>query len=78
MARSGNELLGSCWAARGQLWSTYLRTHIELGPDEACTYETYVAPAARGRGIGTAMQAEVVGELRERGARRMLATVSPQ
>ena len=49
VARSGNELLGSCWAARGQLWSTYLRTHIELGPDEVHMPETYVAPAARGR-----------------------------
>jgi ribosomal protein S18 acetylase RimI-like enzyme len=77
VARSGNELLGSCWVARGQLSSTYLRTRIELGPDEACTYETYVAPAARGKNIGPAMRAEVADELRKRGVRRLLATVSP-
>jgi GNAT superfamily N-acetyltransferase len=78
VARSGNEPVGSCWVAREALWSAYLRTNIELAGDEACTYETYTAPEARGRGVGPALRAEVARMLSEAGDRRLLATVHPE
>ena len=70
------ELVGSCWMARGSMPSSYLRTDIALGPDEACSYETYTAPSARGLGIGPALRAEAARMLRDDGCRRLLATIS--
>ena len=76
-ARRGDELVGTCWVAFGSLWSAYLRGPIQLGPEEACTYETYTAPAARGLGIGPALTAHIAAELRAAGCRRLLSTVDP-
>jgi GNAT superfamily N-acetyltransferase len=78
VARGGSELVGSCWVARGTLWSDYLHTNIDLAGDEACTYETYTAPRARGRGIGAALRGEVARILGEAGDSRLLATVEPE
>jgi GNAT superfamily N-acetyltransferase len=78
LAQSEGELVGSCWVARRSLWSAYLRTRIDLAADEACTYETHTAPHMRGKGIGSAMRADVARLLREEGVRRLLATVDPE
>jgi ribosomal protein S18 acetylase RimI-like enzyme len=75
VARREGSLVGSCWVARGEMWSDYLRRAIPLAHDTACTYETWTLPAARGRGIGPALRAHVAGEVRRVGCRRLLATV---
>lgn len=77
LARAGEELVGACWVARGRLWSAYLGRHIDLAPDEACTYETYTDPLARGHGVGPALRAWVARELRQEGLSRLFATVDP-
>jgi GNAT superfamily N-acetyltransferase len=76
VAHREGELVGSCWMARGSMPSSYLRTDIALGPDEACSYETYIAPSARGLAIGPALRAQAARMLRDDGCRRLLATVS--
>lgn len=77
VARGDGVLLGACWVARGQLDSAYLGRRIPLAAGEALTYETYTAPAARGRGVGPALRAWVARELAASGCRRLLATVDP-
>lgn len=77
LARAGQELVGACWIARGELRSQYLGRRIELAPDEACSYETYTAPPARGQGVGPALRAWVAADLRDEGCTRLLATVDP-
>jgi ribosomal protein S18 acetylase RimI-like enzyme len=76
-ARSDDRLVGTCWVARGSLWSSYLRTEVALAPDEALTYETYTWPEGRGKGIGAALRVHVAGLLAAEGCRRVLATVDP-
>lgn len=78
VARSAGQVVASSWVARGQLWSAYLARHVPLAPDEACTYETFTATTVRGLGIGPALRGRLARHLRERGYRRLLATVGPE
>lgn len=76
VAHRDGELVSSSWIARGSMPSSYLRTDIALSPDEACSYETYTAPVARGLAIGPALRAQAARALLDDGCRRLLATIS--
>jgi GNAT superfamily N-acetyltransferase len=78
LARGGDEVVASSWVAGGELWSAYLARNVPLAPGEACTYETFTAPAARGLGIGPALRGRLARDLRDSGYRRLLATVGPE
>jgi ribosomal protein S18 acetylase RimI-like enzyme len=56
----------------------YLGFDVPLPPSEACTFETWTDPAARGRGVGAALRAAVAAALAEEGNRSLLAMVHPE
>lgn len=78
VARHDGHIIHASWSATGQAWIDYLEREIQLAPDEVYVYETYSAPAFRGRNVGTLRSACDTQFFRDAGYRRALAVVMPE
>lgn len=76
VARVADRVVALTWASRGVAWIEYLRTAIELGPDDAYLYEVVVHPEVRGQRIAAALFAHAYRELRHLGVRRAIFAVN--
>lgn len=76
LVRADDRPVASCWVAPGvPVPLAYLGHDVPLATDEACTFETFTDPAARGRGIGPALRLHVAERVRAAGASRLLAMI---
>ena len=71
-------VVSAAWGAPGRAPLEYLDWDLPLAPDEAYSYDLYTAPAARGRGMTPATRAPHLLLARDRGYRRLLATLLPE
>ena len=78
VARTEGGIIASQWAAVNRLEAEWLGADLHLAADEACSYDSYTAPDARGLGVGPALRAAMARELREAGLRRLIATILPE
>jgi len=71
-------VIGATWARMGSSRIAYLDLVLSLDDDEVYLSDSYVLPAMRGRRVAPAIAAAQIRHYRERGARRMIATVLPE
>jgi GNAT superfamily N-acetyltransferase len=71
IAQIEGEPLGVSWVAHDRIWSDFLECQIPLADDEAYFFGTFALPAARGRGIASALLLHAARTLAESGHRRV-------
>jgi GNAT superfamily N-acetyltransferase len=78
VARHEGRIVSAAWLATGRVWIDYLACGMELAPDEAYLYESFTAPAFRGRNIPTVRGAYEARYFRDAGYRRLVAVIMPE
>lgn len=65
------------WVATGRAWIDYLQVEMPLAADEAYLYQSYTAPAHRGKRYATISAVSLKYTLRQEGVLRTLACIQP-
>ena len=72
------QIVHAAWGATRRAPIDYLSHEIELSPDEVFVFDSFTAPASRGRNLSP-LRAVVMGRhYHERGYRRVLTAVHPE
>lgn len=77
VARSSGEVVYEAWVGIGSTYSYTLDRRLPLERTDATIYGAYTVPAARGGGIHSAVTAQVLAALRDRGLARLIALLEP-
>lgn len=78
VVRCNDDLVHASWTTTKRAQIDYLARKISLAPDEIYVYETYTAPAFRGRNIALSRVVWEGQYLRAAGYRRMVSVVMPE
>ncbi len=76
--RSATGIVSSCWAATDFAEIPYLGLRIRLGPGQVYLFDTYTAPACRGRSHASLLVAELVQSCLQQGERTVISAVLPE
>lgn len=77
VARCAGEVVYEAWVGIGSTYSYTLDRRLPLERADATVYGAYTVPAARGGGIHSAVMAQVLAALRDRGLTRIIALLEP-
>jgi len=69
-ARHAGSLASSIWACRSQRWVEALRDIWRVAPGEVYLYDSYTAPAHRGRGLNPSLCLQALAHFRDQGLER--------
>ncbi|KAB2888835.1 MAG: GNAT family N-acetyltransferase [Desulfobulbaceae bacterium] len=76
--RSGSEIVSSCWTATDFAEIPYLGLRIRLAPGQVYLFDTYTAPACRGRSHASRLVAELARTCLQQGERAVISAVLPE
>lgn len=74
----GGRIISAAWGTRDRAWIDYLDRALILGPAEAYSYDLYTDPAYRRAGLTAPTRIPHLRDMRDRGYRRVLATLLPE
>ena len=78
VARHDGRIVAASWASRTLAYFAGLGCRYAVRPSEVYLYDSFTAPAFRGRAIAPALGVHVLERLRDAGVRRVTAAVTPQ
>ena len=78
VARHQGRIVHAGWVTTRDAWIDYLGVEMPLAPGDAYQFESFTAPAFRGRGIAAARVAAMAARLARDGHRRLIACVLPE
>lgn len=78
VARRGDAIVSSCWAATDHPWNAYLGRDVPLEPGDVYFYDAYTAAAARGAHLAPLVAALQLGTYRAAGYSRAVRTTEPE
>jgi GNAT superfamily N-acetyltransferase len=76
--RSDTVIVSSCWAATDFAEIPYLDLRIRLAPGQVYLFDTYTAPAYRGRSHASLLVAGLTQSCLQQGARTVISAVLPE
>jgi len=68
-------VMGYVWLAFKDLWVCEARLFLSLTDDEAVTYDAFVFPQCRGKGLYTRIESAALAEAGRRGRKRVITCV---